>query len=132
MPTTENERASRADEIQARMDEALRESGQEIRDQLRRADELIFKSGRPGRIGELFSLGPHDGDDYIAEEIQRGRGTETIWYRVVVGGKLLNESSETKDFALMLYLAATNDSNGRTDGARWAARTLGIPNGWDS
>lgn len=120
-----------ADEIKQKVAEGLAVQAQAIRDQHQRAGTLITKGGR-SRIGEIISLGQHSEDDYIAEEIQHGYAHGHSLYRVVVSGKLLPEAADTKDYALMLYLASTNDPKGRTDGARWAARTLGIPNGYDS
>lgn len=132
MSTDQQAEPNLGEKIKAAWDEGAREIGQRIRDQHQRAGTLILRGRSRNQIGEIISIGPHSEDDYIAEEIRHGYAHGHSLYRVVVGGKLLPESSDTRDFALMLYLAAENDSGNDTDGARWAARTLGIPNGYDS
>lgn len=121
---------SLGDKIKAAMDEDARGLGQEIRDQHQRAGTLIL-GGRSGRITELVSLGPHEGDDYIAETVQRRDGVDRPVWRVVVGGKLSGYATEHRDYALLIYLAAKYEPGDGALGARYASRVLCVPDDWD-
>ncbi|MFJ1708524.1 hypothetical protein [Kitasatospora sp. NPDC088346] len=116
--------------IEAARLQGLAEQGREQRAQYTRARDLFFPAQRVGRghVGDVLTLGPHTGDTYIAELIEKSGSGPRTTYAVVIDGKPHPHRAFTLDAALLLHLAVKY--SGTRDGAtaaRYAARTLGMP-----